>query len=102
MRARELSSSFSGLILCIAAQLPRVTVNADDVAVRDNEKPACAVCKDEFSIGDGALRLPCAHLYHEDCVVQWLKNTGTCPICRKVVEQPASEKAAADAAGASK
>ena len=62
-----------------------MSIGASDIAAHA-ESAACAVCKEDFVVGDAALRLPCAHLYHDDCIVQWLKNTGTCPICRKPVD----------------
>ena len=36
--------------------------------------------------GDGVTithRLPCAHLYHSKCIVPWINEWGSCPICRK-------------------
>ncbi|KAF2305574.1 hypothetical protein GH714_006850 [Hevea brasiliensis] len=41
----------------------------------------CAVCLDEMSIGSEARRLPCLHVYHSNCIVEWLKKNKTCP-CR--------------------
>jgi hypothetical protein len=34
-----------------------------------------------------ALFLPCKHWFHEDCVVMWLKEHNTCPICRTPIEK---------------
>ncbi|KAG8862783.1 hypothetical protein FRB96_000793 [Tulasnella sp. 330] len=61
----------------------------------------CAVCKDAFTptTEDGeqvvAVTLPCndnekyRHTFHEDCIVPWLKQNGTCPVCRfQLVPQP--------------
>lgn len=49
----------------------------------------CGVCLDAFQLDDAAVALPCKHLYHEDCLVPWLKTSGTCPICRyALVPQP--------------
>jgi len=31
--------------------------------------------------------LPCKHWFHEDCVVLWLKEHNTCPICRTPIEK---------------
>lgn len=41
----------------------------------------CAVCLEEFLAGDEARRLPCSHLYHTDCIMEWLKDSNTCPMC---------------------
>ncbi|KAF7080183.1 hypothetical protein CFC21_084293 [Triticum aestivum] len=42
----------------------------------------CAVCKDGIEAGEGARRLPCAHLYHDACILPWLAIRNTCPLCR--------------------
>ena len=48
---------------------------------------ACAVCLQEFQAEELATRLPCMHLFHEDCVRTWLKKNHTCPTCRKALPQ---------------
>jgi len=45
-------------------------------------KTECSVCKDQFEFHEKALRLPCGHLYHRDCILPWLKDHNTCPTCR--------------------
>ena len=46
------------------------------------EKPTCAVCLEEIEIGKETILLPCGHMYHGDCCLNWLKTSNTCPICR--------------------
>eukprot|EP00931_Biecheleriopsis_adriatica_P022684 TRINITY_DN14510_c0_g2_i1.p1 TRINITY_DN14510_c0_g2~~TRINITY_DN14510_c0_g2_i1.p1 ORF type:complete len:383 (+),score=88.21 TRINITY_DN14510_c0_g2_i1:95-1150(+) len=60
--------------------LPRVKVTAYDIAA--NESPECSICLDDLVIGESALRLPCGHLFHEECVKDWLKKSNECPVCR--------------------
>lgn len=59
--------------------LPSVVVTKDDV---DNNNALCAVCKDDFAVGEQAKQLPCTHRYHGDCIVPWLGIRNTCPVCR--------------------
>ncbi|KAI9279487.1 hypothetical protein BC943DRAFT_331670 [Umbelopsis sp. AD052] len=47
---------------------------------------SCVVCKEDYRVGERALKLPCFHVYHHDCIKPWLKSKKTCPICRRFVE----------------
>lgn len=58
--------------------LPRFTF--DETSLKECHFDDCAVCKEDFVVGDLALRLPCEHVYHEDCLVPWLKTNGSCPV----------------------
>ena len=60
--------------------LPDVVVT--DAMVAAAEGAECAVCKEDFSPGDGAKQMPCKHIYHADCIVPWLELHNSCPICR--------------------
>jgi hypothetical protein len=50
------------------------------------ENKDCAICMDEFKIGDQVRRLPCMHPYHTDCIDTWLKTNRTCPVCKTEVK----------------
>uniref|UniRef100_A0A6U7CNS5 RING-type domain-containing protein n=1 Tax=Haptolina brevifila TaxID=156173 RepID=A0A6U7CNS5_9EUKA len=43
---------------------------------------SCAVCLQELVAEEMAVKLPCTHLFHEECVRTWLKKQHTCPTCR--------------------
>ena len=43
---------------------------------------SCAVCKDELNIGEECLLMPCNHHFHENCLIPWLKERNSCPVCR--------------------
>jgi hypothetical protein len=63
------------------------TGNAADQADSDLEEgPVCLICLDEFNEPDATvLQSPtCSHLYHKDCILDWLQRQGTreCPGCR--------------------
>jgi E3 ubiquitin-protein ligase RNF115/126 len=50
----------------------------------------CAVCKEQFKLETEdpdeqvVVSLPCQHIFHEGCILPWLKSSGTCPVCRCV------------------
>ncbi|KAK4126006.1 hypothetical protein N657DRAFT_679019 [Parathielavia appendiculata] len=49
-------------------------------------KAECTICIDGIHKGDEVTVLPCKHWYHGECVVLWLKEHNTCPICRMPIE----------------
>lgn len=43
----------------------------------------CAVCLDDFQIGDRCRVIPaCGHAFHVQCADAWLSKRSVCPICR--------------------
>jgi E3 ubiquitin-protein ligase RNF115/126 len=53
---------------------------AKDVNVDDDHM--CSICKDAFEVNQKAIYLTCKHLYHEECILPWLKERNSCPTCR--------------------
>lgn len=66
--------------------IPRVKITEYHLEKDSN----CAICKEEFEIGEEVRELPCKHFYHSDCVVPWLRIHNTCPVCRYTLENTAA------------
>lgn len=104
----EMSDSAGELSLSAPPSMPVLMVHAEDgnllskmcsrragatrakatisIAKRDKD---CSICHEEYCLDEPIVRLPCRHLYHETCVMQWLESHTSCPVCRASL--PSSE-----------
>ncbi|KAL1567798.1 RING-type E3 ubiquitin transferase [Salvia divinorum] len=44
----------------------------------------CAVCVEGFGSGGGK-QVHCGHVFHENCIFEWLSIHNSCPLCRSNV-----------------
>jgi hypothetical protein len=88
----------------VLASLPEMTITAEDlreghmgggpgVDTEDPTTPAgpiiCPICLNEMAVGDQARLLRCNHVFHKQCVDEWLRINASCPTCRKrIVDDP--------------
>lgn len=44
----------------------------------------CSCCLEDFSAEDVVARLPCGHVFHEKCIMNWflMRASNNCPMCR--------------------
>lgn len=70
------------------------TVKEAAEADEDNESECekCTICLCDFIEAEDVRRLPCMHLFHIECVDQWLPTNRRCPICRVDIENKNSEE----------
>jgi glutaredoxin-related protein len=58
------------------------TINQTTISVYSDKD--CNICMDEYKNGDSVTHLTCKHVFHTDCIKNWLCNEKiTCPVCRK-------------------
>ncbi|CAL1142395.1 unnamed protein product [Cladocopium goreaui] len=46
------------------------------------EEDICVVCQETMPAGSKAKAMPCGHLFHDDCLISWVKKSNSCPTCR--------------------
>jgi len=54
-----------------------------DSIAKKLETSQCAICLDDFYIGDHVRTLPCFHMYHSKCIDFWLQTKAKCPVCKE-------------------
>ncbi|CAL1374554.1 unnamed protein product [Linum trigynum] len=42
----------------------------------------CSVCLEQVDVGEVIRTLPCLHQFHAICIDPWLRQQGTCPVCK--------------------
>jgi len=58
---------------------------ATDNVLSAMRKPECSICLGNYEAGDvvcWAKTDECDHLYHDECIIEWLKTHNDCPLCR--------------------
>ena len=51
---------------------------------KNHEK--CIICLMNFQNDEQILILPCLHIFHKQCIINWLKNRKTCPLDNQNLE----------------
>ncbi|KAJ0797494.1 putative chromatin regulator PHD family [Helianthus annuus] len=54
-----------------------------------HEDAACSICLSEYNVKEIVRCIPeCRHCFHAECIDEWLKLKGTCPVCRNTPSPP--------------
>eukprot|EP01083_Nonionella_stella_P301482 1034469_1 len=60
----------------------RVSSGILNILKKIDAEPECSICMDDLAKGDEMGQLECGHTFHKDCIVEWLGNEPSCPMCR--------------------
>ena len=52
---------------------------------KSNGISQCIICMEEFEKREKVNLLPCQHIFHINCIKQWLLKQKTCPFCKKEI-----------------
>eukprot|EP00970_Alexandrium_tamarense_P015246 scaffold4900_cov193-Alexandrium_tamarense.AAC.23 len=60
------------------------TMSTEEVVVPDAPTLDCVICYNEIDVNDraGYMLAPCDHIFHRQCLEQWMEVKMECPICR--------------------
>jgi len=79
----------------LAENLPKVAYDPQFFIKGSDASPfpvECCICCDEFEERQTISQTPCParnHVFHTECLTNWLQLQHTCPLCRHDVTQPA-------------
>jgi hypothetical protein len=52
---------------------------------RESQMEECCICLDGYTAGEvicASKVKECEHVFHKDCLLEWIKNHDPCPLCR--------------------
>ncbi|KAK4757910.1 hypothetical protein SAY87_019211 [Trapa incisa] len=76
---------------CLKRELYHKTKHDDEAAnMVEKDETKCSICQEEYADKDEIGRLHCKHMYHADCINQWLSFKNWCPICKGSAESSPS------------
>jgi len=52
------------------------------IKIKHKRAEICCICMDHFSCNQQVYWLPCKHLFHNQCLNEWVKYKNDCPTCR--------------------
>lgn len=70
-----------------ASQLGSYGSVEPDALKQIDEEPHCSICLGEYEEDEKLTKLPCSHIYHEECINSWCSNHTRCPLCNFDLEE---------------
>jgi len=58
----------------------------DTLKLASDEEPHCSICLGEYEEGEELTKLPCSHIYHDECIGSWTQHHIRCPLCNYNLE----------------
>ena len=62
-----------------------------DINKLSEDKKRCTICLEDFKNNDDTIILPCIHIFHEECIKNWMKQNDSCPICKYQIKTEINE-----------
>ncbi|KAI3918038.1 hypothetical protein MKW92_053790 [Papaver armeniacum] len=65
-----------------ASESNQVSGEAEASPKAPGDELTCSVCLEQVNEGEIIRTLPCLHQFHSTCIDPWLRQQGTCPVCK--------------------
>lgn len=65
-------------------------IDGEEVKRLKMETEPCSICLENLSGSNTRgfpTRMPCSHVFHDRCLLEWFRRKNTCPMCRRVVSE---------------
>ena len=66
----------------IISEIKKNTVQLDTI----DKGLICSICLDDFNSEKEVIFLDCKHIYHMECIIEWINKDASCPLCRKNIQ----------------
>ncbi|WOL04731.1 E3 ubiquitin-protein ligase [Canna indica] len=71
--------------IAASEQKKQESVKLDGNLKSSEDELTCSVCLEQVIVGELIRSLPCLHQFHANCIDPWLRQQGTCPVCKHKV-----------------
>ena len=79
-QAKEDKKKISNKKTALIDQIETIEYNIDKATFFQ-----CGICMDSFHETEKVKMLPCEHIFHIDCMSQWLQTKKNCPFCDQAI-----------------
>jgi len=78
----------------IVHKMESITYDSDENWDGEEGRPPreCCICMELYSSEDEIRRTPCKHVFHGECLRNWLKTQRTCPLCRIDLQEAVDDR----------
>jgi hypothetical protein len=81
-RSASWCTCFAGASDRTLACLASYRCSEEAAAASAESGSVCPICLNSFSVDDSLACLGCGHEHHHACLIEWLRLSATCPMCK--------------------